>query len=165
MEREYDYIRGNTAINPNREYREIDDNQKNKEIERLEKEKRRRLRELRDKKTKEIIQVAVVACILGVTSIMRQGQVYKEQQKLGNIKYEVKNVEAANEDLRVELFKFSSVHNIKATAESIGMVNPDTSKGITIDMSKNYFPELTKDVAAEAEKNNLFSKIMGALKK
>lgn len=165
MEREYDYIRGNTAVNPNRKYKEVNNDRKNKEIERLEKEKRRRLRELRDKKTKEVIQIALVVCALGVVTIMREGKVYKTQQELTNIKYEMKNVVAANEALRVDLLKFSSLDNIKATAGSIGMINPNNSKSITVDMSKNYFPELTEDAAKKNEKKNLFSKLRDALKK
>lgn len=165
MEREYDYIRGNTAVNPNRKYKDFNENKKNREIERLEKEKRKRLRELRDKKTKEVIQVALVVCVLSVATIMREGNVYKTQQELTNIKTEAKNIEAANGALKVELFKFSSLDNIKSTAESIGMVNPNSSEAITIDMSKNYFPELTKDAMEKEGKENLFSKIRDALKK
>lgn len=147
MEREYDYIRGNMAVKPNRKYKEVNDDRKNKEIERLEKEKRRRLRELIDKKTKGVIQIALVVCALAVVTVMREGKVYKTQQELTNIKYEMENVSADNEALRVDLLKFSSLDNIKSAAASIGMINPNNSESITVDMSKNYFPELTEDAA------------------
>lgn len=165
MEKEYDYIRGNMAINPDRKYKDFNDDEKKQDLERAEKEKRRKLRALRDKKTKNIIQVALVICVLGVFTVMRDGKVYKTQKELTDIKYEVKNVVAANEALRVDFLKFSSLDNIKATAKSMGMTNPNNSEAITVDMTKNYFPELTEDTIAKKEKKNLFSKLMGAIKR
>lgn len=165
MGREYDYIRGNTAVNPKRKYEEFNDNQRKKELERAEKEKRRKLRELKDKKTKDIIHVALIICILGIATIMRDGRIYRDQEKLTNIKKEVQNVVASNEALRVDLLKFSSLENIKATAGSVGMVNPSSSQSITVDMSKDYFPELTEEVNSKSMKKGLFSKQRDALKK
>lgn len=165
MGREYDYIRGNTAVNPNRKYEDFNNDQKKKEIERAAKEKRRKLRALRDKKTKDIIHVSLVICALGVITIMRDGNVYETQKRLIEIKTEVKNVEADNEALRVDLLKFSSLENVKSTAEEIGMKNPSNSEYITVDMSKNYFPELTKDDTKKVEKKSFFSNLMDALKK
>lgn len=165
MGREYDYIRGNTAVNPKRKYEEFNEDQKRKELERAEKEKRRKLRELKDKKTKDIIHVALIICILGIATIMRDGKIYRGQEQLTNIKKDVRNVVASNEALRVDLLKFSSLDNIKATAGNIGMVNPSSSKSITVDMSKDYFPELTEDVNNKKVNKGLFSKLRDALKK
>lgn len=163
MEREYDYIRGNTAVNPNRKYKEFDEEQRKKNLEKAERERKRKLIALRDKKTKNIIHIALVVCALGVVTIMREGRVYKVQQQLTEIKYEVKNLESSSEALRVDLLKFSSLDNIKVKAQSIGMINPNKSQSIIVDMSKNYFPELTKDTTNKKEKENLFSMLTDAL--
>ena len=144
MEKEYDYIRGNMAINPDRKYEDFNDEQRKKDLERAEKEKRKKIMALRDKKTKNIIQVALVICVLGVITVMRDGKVYKTQKKLTDMRYEVKNAVAANEALRVDFLKFSSLDNVKAAAKSIGMTNPNNNEAITVDMTKNYFPELTE---------------------
>ena len=156
MEKEYDYIRGNMAINPDRKYEDFNDDQRKKDLERAEKEKRRKIIALRDKKTKNIIQVALVICVLGVITVMRDGKVYKTQKELTDIRYEVKNAVAANEALRVDFLKFSSLDNIKATAKSMGMTNPNNSEAITVDMTKNYFPELTENSIIKKEKDIYF---------
>lgn len=158
MGREYDYIRGNTAVNPNRKYEDFNEEQRKKDLERSEKEKRKKIRVLKDKKTKDIIHVALVICVLGIATVMKDGKIYKSQERLTNIKREVKNVVASNEALRVDLLKFSSLDNVKNTAENIGMINPVSGQSITIDMSKDYFPELKVDVNSKKEKKGLFSK-------
>ncbi|MBB6621829.1 hypothetical protein [Clostridium gasigenes] len=165
MEKEYDYIRGNMAINPDRKYEDFNDDQRKKDLERAEKEKRKKIMALRDKKTKNIIQVALVICVLGVITVMRDGKVYKTQKKLTDMRYEVKNAVAANEALRVDFLKFSSLDNVKAAAKSMGMTNPNNNEAITVDMTKNYFPELTENSIIKKEKDTLFSKLMGAIKK
>ena len=165
MEKEYDYIRGNMAINPDRKYEDFNDEQRKKDIERAEKEKRKKKMALKDKKTKNIIKVALVICVLGVITVMRDGKVYKKQKKLTDIRYEVKNEVATNKALRVDFLKISSLDNIKAAAESLGMINPNNNEVIAVDMSKNYFPELTENSIIKKEKDTLFSKLMGAIKK
>lgn len=164
MEREYDYIRGNTAVNPNRKYKESNEEQRRSEIEKAQREKRRRLRALRDKRTKDVIHIGLVLCVLGVVTIMRFGNIYETQRKLTNVKADIKNVVADNEALRVDLFKVSSTENIKETAEKVGMITPKSTDLISVDMSKDYFPEKTKDIKVE-KAEGLFSKFMGALKK
>lgn len=164
MEREYDYIRGNTAVNPNRKYKDFDHDQKKKDLEKAELEKRRKLNKLKQERTKEVIQIALIICVLGVGSIMREGRVYKAQQQLSGVKSEMSNVLAANEALRVDLLKVSSLENVKSTAEAMGMVNPKNKEAINVDMSKDYFPELKENKATKKQKNSLFTKREDALK-
>ena len=142
LNKEYDYIRGNTALNPKRRYDEERKIQEKERIERQRKEQQRREREAKKAVVKSILQVASIALVLGVLTIARNGKVYRLQNDLINMKSNIKTVTAENEALRVSLLRFSSVSEIKVVANEAGMKVPQKDDIISVNITKDFFADI-----------------------
>lgn len=142
VDREYDYIRGNTAIKPKKVNREIEKQIEKKQLE----EKRRQIQRQEKLKTKQkvmsILQVATVALVLGVSAIAMDGKVYKAQKELTNLKNDISIATAEGEALRVDMLKNSSIEDIKKLADGLNMKAPDKNDVVTINITKNFFENL-----------------------
>ena len=153
--REYDYIRGNTAVQPERK---IQEREKNREQERRKREQLRKLKQLKVERNKSIVVVASLVFALGVSTVFVNNVVYKLQNKLSTIESEVKEQKDIGEALRVDMLKYASLDKIKSTAENdLSMVYPNEESTITIDMSKEYFSHLKVESDKE---QSLVAKIM-----
>lgn len=164
VEKEYDYIRGNTATNPKREYGNPSKDKRVKEKQKIQRQKNKHIQRLKSKRTRGVIQLSAVIFILGVATISRYGQIYKMQHKLTNLKTEIKTEISNGEATRVALLKYSSLEKIREVATGkLGMIAPDNSSTISIDISKNYFPNISEETESKKENKNIFSKLMDAL--
>lgn len=137
--KEYDYVRGNTAVTPQRKY---DDIKKDKRYKNLEDEKKRKNKLIRQEKIKKrnaALQIALVIFVLGVITVWRDTKVYNLQTQVGTINNEIKTVNSNNEALRVELLKHASLINIESNAKNkLKMISPVDAKKVDIDLSKDY---------------------------
>ena len=139
---EYDYIRGNTALNPKRKYDEVKRREERENLEWKRREQQRRERNAKKAVVKNILQVASIALVLGVLTIGRDGKVYKMQNDLINVKKEIKNVTAEGEALRANLLRYSSLGEIKEIASNNGMIMPKQSDTITVNITKDFFENI-----------------------
>lgn len=142
VNKEYDYIRGTTALNPQRRYEEEKRRQERDNIERQRREQQRKEREAKKAVVKNILQVASVALVLGVLTIARDGKVYRMQNDLASVKSDVKTVIAENEALRANLLKFASLGEIKLVASESGMKVPQKDDTITVNITKDFFADI-----------------------
>ena len=142
VNKEYDYIRGNTALNPNRRYEEEKRRQEQENIDKQRKEQRRRQIEVKKSIVKNILQVASITLVLGVLTIARDGKVYRLQNNLSSLKNDVKSVSAENEALRVNLLKFGSLEEINVAASNAGMKVPQKDDVISVDITKDFFTNI-----------------------
>lgn len=142
VNKEYDYIRGTTALNPKRNYEEEKRRQERENIEKQRKEQQRKEREAKKNVVKNILQVASITLVLGVLTIARDGKVYKLQNELSTVKDDVKLMTAENEALRVNLLKFASIGEIKIAASEAGMKAPQKDDIITINIDKDFFANI-----------------------
>ncbi|MDZ7542752.1 cell division protein FtsL, partial [Clostridium perfringens] len=62
-DREYDYIRGNTALNPKRKYDEIDKRIEKENQERKQRESQKKERQAKKATVKNILQVSCIALV------------------------------------------------------------------------------------------------------
>ena len=148
--REYDYIRGNTALAPERKIKEQEVKRKKKQVKKEFDWKNNRIK---------IISSAVIVSILGVASLTIDSYVYKIQKNLSNLEVEMDVELAKSEAMKVDLLKVSSLDNINNVAiNGLNMTYPDKSNSITIDMSKNYFDHI-KDKKETNTKTGLIAKI------
>ena len=148
--REYDYIRGNTALAPERKIKEQEVKRKKKQVKKEFDWKNNRIK---------IISSAVIVSILGVASLPIDSYVYKIQKNLSNLEVEMDVELAKSEAMKVDLLKVSSLDNINNVAiNGLNMTYPDKSSSITIDMSKNYFDHI-KDEKETNTKTGLIAKI------
>ena len=148
--REYDYIRGNTALAPERKIKEQEVKRKKKQVKKEFDWKNNRIK---------IIFSAVIVSILGVASLTIDSYVYKIQKNLSNLEVEMDVELAKSEAMKVDLLKVSSLDNINNVAiNGLNMTYPDKSSSITIDMSKNYFDHI-KDKKETNTKTGLIAKI------
>lgn len=148
--REYDYIRGNTALAPERKIKEQEVKRKKKQVKKEFDWKNNRIK---------IISSALIVSILGVASLSIDSYVYKIQKNLSNIEVEMDSEMARSEAMKVELLKVSSLDNINNIAmNGLNMSYPNKSSIITIDMSKNYFDHI-KEKKETNTKTNLIAKI------
>lgn len=145
VDREYDYIRGNTAINPKRKYTEIDKRVEKENQERRQRELQRKERAAKKATVKSILQVSCIALILGVSTIARDGKVYRMQNDLSKVKSEIKTVTAEGEALRVNLLKYNGeVAYIQDMANKAGMKMPEKNDSVVVDLTKNFFANLSE---------------------
>ncbi|EKY26956.1 hypothetical protein HMPREF0216_01559 [Clostridium celatum DSM 1785] len=150
--REYDYIRGNTALVPER---------KIKEKERQREEQKRAIEKKNHLKRKQFIKntfkVASLAFILSFIVLLIDGYVYKLQENLTTIEDAVREELDVNEALKVDMLQFAAFDVVKSAAEEIGMVYPKEESTISIDMSKEYFSHIKEE---EKGNSSLFGKLI-----
>ncbi len=141
--KDFDYVRGNTAVKPQRKY---DDIKKDKQRKNQRNNKKKKLATLqKKKKINSTIQVALVIFVLGVATIWRDTKVYNLQTQIGNISNEIKVVNNENEALRVDLLKHSSLKGIEEKAKSkLGMIPPAKADKVNIDLSKDCLNGLAR---------------------
>lgn len=163
--KEYDYIKGNTALNPKRKVNERD-NKKYDELKKSKKNRERRIQEQKRKTRATMLQISLFILIMGIITIARDSQVFTMQKELTNINKEIKIYEAENEALKVDLLKASSLDNIKDIAENKLEMNIATKDNIVaVDLSQNYFKELDqKDKSENKESKGIINKVLDALK-
>ena len=113
--KEYDYIKGNTALNPKRKVNERD-NKKYDQLKKSKKNRERRIQEQKRKTRATMLQISLFILIMGIITIARDSQVFTMQKELTSINKEIKIYEAENEALKVDLLKASSLDNIKDIA-------------------------------------------------
>lgn len=141
VDREYDYIGGSTALNPNRKAQEVGKRAESEKRKRKQREIERKATE--SKKTiKDILQISFVILVLGVITIARNGSVYRIQGDLLNVKTEIKTATAEGKALEVSLLKYSSLEDIKETANILGMKSPEKSDSVVVDLTKDFFVDL-----------------------
>ena len=153
--REYDYIRGNTALAPERKIREAE-----KQREKQNKQKAKRAYEKKMNLLISGFTVGTIMFALGATTLFLDSKIHDYQKQLLILESNMKEEEDVNAAINVEMLKFASFDKIKSTAEEeLGMVYPNSESTITIDMSKEYFSHLK---TKENNKNNFLQKIMAA---
>lgn len=142
VNKEYEYIRGNTVLNPKRKYDEVKKREEREKLERQRREQQKRERNAKKALVKNILNVASIALVLGVLTIARDGKVYSMQNDLTNVKKEIKNATADGEALRANLLKYSSLGEIKEIANASGMKMPQKDDSINVDITKDFFANI-----------------------
>lgn len=149
--REYDYIRGNTVLAPERK----------KSVQEV-KQKKKQVKKGFDWKNNsgKIISTAVILAVLGAITLFIDSHVYKIQKDLSNLEIAIADENAKMEAINVELLKISSLDNINNIAvNGLKMTYPTKSSTITIDMSKNYFDHI-RDEKDVNTKTSLIAKLV-----
>lgn len=139
--REYNYIRGNNAIAPKRKYRTIEEE---KRVHKEKVAKRPKVKTYKLKKIKGVVGISWLIFIIGGLTVGSYGNLYTVQKSLGDVKNEIKSIQADNEALRVDLLKFYSIHGIKEVAADNEMFLPAKSETIDVKWSKDYFENIQK---------------------
>lgn len=142
VNREYDYIRGNTAINPKRKYDDFDKRVERENLERRKREEQRREKEAKKSRVKNILQVASIALILGLVNIGVDGKVYKLQKELIEVNKQINIAKAEGEALRVDLLKYASIEDIKEASIAKGMKTPTKNDIVVINITKDFFENI-----------------------
>lgn len=153
--REYDYIRGNTALAPERKVKKLDE-KLNKQL----KDKDRKIHKKRKDLLVSGLKIATIIFTLGATTLFLDGKVHDLQKQLLILEGNMKEEEDVNAAINVDMLKFASFDKIKSTAENeLGMIYPNSESTISIDMSKEYFSHLKNE---ESKKSGLLQKIIAA---
>ena len=153
--REYDYIRGNTALAPERKVNTLDE-KRNKKL----KDRDKKAHEKRKYLLVSGLKIATIIFALGATTLCLDGKVHDLQKQLLILEGNMKEEEDVNAAINVDMLKFASFDKIKSTAENeLGMVYPNSESTIRIDMSKEYFSHLKNE---ESKKSGLLQKIIAA---
>ena len=145
--REYDYIRGNTALAPDKKIKET--------------EKQRKKQRIQSKKRERAMKKTILFA-LGSTTLFLDSKIHDYQKKLLILEENLKEEKDVNAAINVKMLKFASFDKIKSTAEDeLGMIYPNSESTITIDMSKEYFSHLK---TKENSTSNFLQKIIGVFK-
>ena len=166
--REYDYIKGSTALAPERKRKVQKPDKKYKQIQRRKKlqSKKNLLRNNRKNDRKYVLTIAVVILSLGFITISSDSKVYNMQKAVTDLNTQIKQTEEANEALKVKLIKFSALNNIEKNAGTkLSMIVPHKEETIKIDFSQNYFKDLKSTVSENnVKETNMFSKLINLIK-
>lgn len=150
--REYDYIRGTTALAPEKKKSVQEVTRKKKQVKKGFDWKNNRSR---------IISTALIIGILGAVSLTIDSYVYKIQKELSNLEIQIADEVAMSEAMKVDLLKVSSLDNINNVAvEGLGMTYPTKTSSITIDMSKNYFDHIKSENSTDTN-TGFIAKLIG----
>lgn len=140
LQKEFDYIKGNTIVNPN--LAPLDPNTE-KQYERLKKvKKNKRIRQKLRKREiiKSYIQIIAAVFIVGMIVIWGDNKIYKAQDQLNQLKNSISTMQNENEALKITVLKSSSITELRNTAEKkIKMINPTKDNIIYVDLKKNNF--------------------------
>ncbi|MEG1004218.1 cell division protein FtsL [Clostridium sp.] len=164
---EFNYVKGNTAVKPERKYDDIKRDKRYKDLEKA-KKRRNKLAKAQKKKNKSAaLQIALVIFVLGVGTIWRDTKVYNLQSQIGGLNDQIKTVSSENEALKVDLLKNSSLKSIESSAKNkLGMITPVDAEKVDVDLSKNYLNGAGTDGVEDKESSDkgLLSKVMDVLK-
>lgn len=167
--REYEYIKGNTVLAPERKRRVV--RKPDKKYTHIQRKKQLNnkntfLKSKRKNDRKYLLTVAGVIVTLGFMTISGDGKVYTMEKKLGSLNTAIKQTQEENEALKVKIIKFSSLNNIEQNANSkLSMFVPSKKETVKIDFSQNYFKDLKpKSSENNTKDNSLFSKLINFIK-
>lgn len=137
--REYNYIRGNNAIAPNRKYNPSEDGRREQ---RKGNKRTPKVQTFKIKKIKGIVGISWLIFLLGGLTVGSYGSLYGIQNELSETKDQIQSIKAVNEALRVDLLEYYSIHGLKESAEKNEMVLPAKSDTIEVKWSKDYFENI-----------------------
>lgn len=144
VNKEYDYIRGNAALNPKRKYDEIDRKIQKENQERERRERLRREKAQKKQAVKNILNVALVALVLGVLTIARNGKVYGLQNDLSKVRKEISIATEEGNALKASILGKASIDEVRNVASDSGMKLPGKNDTITVDITTDYFANIRK---------------------
>ncbi len=137
--------------------------EKTDKYKRLQREKREReIRKSKEKnqKKKSAISYILILFALGILLTSRYAIIFNIQKDLSSVKSQIQQIGAENEALKIDILRVSSYESVKNTAEKqLNMKEPDNSKAMMVDLSKNNFKEANKD----KEKLNIIEKLKDIL--
>lgn len=143
-------IQGNTVLKP--KYSPSKNNESEKEKE--EKKKRYKQINRRIKNKLKIIRNIALIFTIGITLVARYSIIYDMQRELNSIKSNINNINKENENLRVELVKYSNIMQIEDIAiNKLHMVKPDKSMAVYTDLSKEIVQSTEKKKQVEEQQN------------
>lgn len=147
-------INGSTVSVPNEEQdRKI--SKEYRELKRVKKERNKRNKERQWQVKKGTLKIIALLFICGFSVVYSYGNTFTKQKTLLDLKKEVRKVNEANDNLKVELLKFSNFEYVKSSAEQkLGMVAPDRKNALSLDLNKDNFQENEK---IEAKDNNMLN--------
>ena len=155
--REYDYIRGNTTLAPDKKIKETEKQRKKQRI-----QSKKRERAMKKNILIAGFTVGTILFALGSTTLFLDSKIHDYQKKLLILEENLKEEKDVNAAINVKMLKFASFDKIKSTAEDeLGMIYPNSESTITIDMSKEYFSHLK---TKENSTSNFLQKIIGVFK-
>ncbi len=160
---EFEYINGSIVAAPKEENRRKLEEEKRKREEE-ERKRRKRLHEISKYNRKCATQIILISLVLGIITVALSSNNYSMQKKLHAINSQIDNVTEINEDLQIQLLKYSSLQDIENNAIELGMRIATKEDIVTLDLSKNYFQELEDSANKQEEpKKGFFSKLMDVL--
>ncbi|MDZ7543094.1 cell division protein FtsL, partial [Clostridium perfringens] len=90
------------------------------------------------------LQVSCIALVLGISSMARDGKVYKMQNDLSKVKNEMKVATEEGKALKVNLLKYEPLSDIVDAANKEGMKIPGKNDSVVVDLTKNFFANLSE---------------------
>ena len=105
-----------------------------------------------------VMTIFFIAAVSFVT-IYRSSVIYSLQNEYVTMQKDTRTLGKANEALKAELIKASSINAIVEKSESLALVEPAKDSYLMVDLSKNNF----KEDEPVVEKPNLSEKILSAL--
>lgn len=140
------YVNGSSALNVNSL-----PNEKNRKYKELDDFKREHLKRKKEKKEQRFLRMRVYASIaltftMGYSVVHRYSSINKLEKTIIETKAQINNVNAVNEDLKIELLKYKNISSIEEYAvNDLNMECPTSETRVFADLSKDNFIDVPKD--------------------
>ena len=145
-------IRGNTVLKP--EYNPYKNDQAEQEEKRKRKIKHNKQKNRRMKNKVKVMRNIALTFIIGLTLVCRYCIIYDMQRELNSIKTNINVINRDNENLKVELVKYSNLQFIEETATNkLQMVKPDKGLAVYTNLDKEIIQSTEKKKEIEAQQN------------
>lgn len=155
-------IRGNTVLQPEyKPYRDVEaEEQKKAKIKRA-KEKKLKQRKMKNKL--RVMRNIGLTFVIGLLLVGRYCVIYNMQMELNSMESNINEINRDNENLRVELVKYSNLQYIEETAvNKLHMLPPDKGSAIYTNLDKDVL-QYTEKKSAEKEQQNIWNKLKKSL--
>lgn len=146
------YINGSTVLAP-----QFEPSEEKKQNNKFKKQTEIKKRNKRVKNKLKIIRNISLTFLIGVILIGRYSKIYNLQKQLNTMNYDMNVLNKDNENLKVELVKFSNIQYIEEVAtKKLQMIKPTKESIIYCDMKKEIFKYENNIKTENKSKENTF---------
>ena len=148
------YMKGSLAVVPERK-EDREGREKYRELKKAKNQRNKRLKEKQWQVKRGTLLCILLLFICGFSVIYSYGAAFTKQKELAKLQKSERDINMENDNLKVELLKFSSFEYVKSNAEGkLSMIAPDRSKVISVDLNRDNFKE---ESLVKEEKNSIVS--------
>ncbi|EDS77816.1 hypothetical protein [Clostridium massiliodielmoense] len=151
-------VSGNNALAPEKMPSRVTEERTYEELQRSKKQYIKKSKQRAVKRKAGALKLIAVGFAVALFLVYRYSLIYNMEKDIIDVKKQISNVNAENENLKIGLLKYDNIKLIEEKCEKELSMVPKSSTNVQyIDLNKNNFKDIS--VSEEKTKNNIFKKI------